>query len=648
MFLSSVFCPIVTMNVIVVVVVLLWLLLLCNHHHHHNASDIVPVGEAVANLRESLRFVLDVNQTMFYSERLENLYEWTDLSRFEQSVYGKLPYGIFDMFGWSSKDKLNAFGVNDKTNRRVPYDRRASDERPWKCRHWHYDPRVMPKVSVIIPFHEEDMIVLTRTIFSVLLNSPRSILKEVIVMADGCCNQYTNGTLSYLNSEIYSNRHQQHLLNNIEIFRMFSVELFLEYLPLLFGENVQHGKVRVFKTQERFGWSRSIHNVLSQVTGDVLVVLTSHVEVSANWLIPLLAPIVQNERTVAVPVLGQIDRHNFYFSVESPSAVYWDGALKTRKVRLDQVADYHFVNRWKKNETIRTFPRKVDLLSQVQFAIARSYAEQIGLFDSDHVVNPNAGHVIWDYTYKIRKCGGGGGRILVIPCSLIYELPKLMVHSMGQVVDRTHRAFNYQYEPDCLRRQFAIEFLDPNVLLHAFYVHYPILDCPPSSTAAAEAATCSHRPEKAREHVTVDNDSIELQTFRSGWPPPRNVEFGQLVNVAYAVCMAPEKLKNQVVMIGSYCSAASSSSSSNPRGRLLRLNQENQLFYGVECLIPNLVSNQIQLSDDCRQDLSKSWHYDNNNQQLIVSTYCLDYWPEKGFLFTKCSDNSSQRWHWLH
>ncbi|OTF81692.1 hypothetical protein BLA29_003645, partial [Euroglyphus maynei] len=366
----------------------------------------IAFWNSIADDQEEVNDEDDPNHvyTMFYSEHLENLYEWTDLARFEQSVYGKLPYGIFDMFGWSTKDELNGFGVNGKMNRRVPHDRRAADERPWKCRYWHYDPRVMPTVSVIIPFHAEDAIVLTRTIFSVLLNSPRSLLKEVIVVADGD-NQHTNDTLSYIESEIYSNKYYQHLLNNLEIFRVFSMELCLEYLPLLFGENSK-GNVRLFKTQERFGWSHSIRNVLSQVTGDVLVFLTSHVETSANWLVPLLGPIVGNERTVTVPSFGHIDRQNFFFISQPPSTVYWNDALKTENVRLDRVADFAFVNQWKQNDTLRTLPRQVDLLSQVHFAISRSFAQQIELFDSDHVVNPNVGNIIWDYTYKIRKCGG--------------------------------------------------------------------------------------------------------------------------------------------------------------------------------------------------------------------------------------------------
>ena len=632
-------------DMIVVVVALVWLMVV---NHTSSVVTPVPVDEAVTNVEYSLRFVMQSQRTIFYSEYRENLYEWTDLSRMEQSKYGKLSFSIFQQLTWLNSPKLNEFGVNRKANENVPNDRRAPDNRPSKCRHWHYDPRAMPNVSVIIPFHDEDPIVLTRTIFSVLLNSPRSLLKEIIIVADGQ-NLFADKAISHLESEIYSNKYYPNFLENLEIYRSFMSESCLDYLPLLFGEKID--RIRIFKTQERYGWSRSIRNIMHQVTGDVMVFLTSHTEVSANWLVPLIAPIVGNKHTITMPNIGHISEIDFHFSIEPQSTLYWNGGLDIDKVALDQSNDHIFVVEWSKNETIRTLPRQVDLLSQVYFAIDVEYALEIDLFDSDYVVNPNAGNIIWDYTYKLRKCGG---RILRIPCSVIYQLKKpLAHHPMGEILDRTHQAFQYRYEPDCLLKQFANEFLDPSLLWQTFYVHHPMLkdfDCQSIPLFNIDAVICSGRPPpKARERITLKNDMIVMQTFRRQLSSP-NVAYGQLANIEYAVCLAPEPKttpNKYRSMVSCYCWE-------KPRARTFRLNGEGRLFYGNKCLIPKLDSKQIVM-DDCQHKLSTSWHYNRKQQQLsTLSSKCLDYWPDQGLLFTQCEWNhnnnnkSSQLWHWIH
>ncbi|OTF77857.1 hypothetical protein BLA29_007733 [Euroglyphus maynei] len=152
------------------------------------------------------------------------------------------------------------------------------------------------------------------------------------------------------------------------------------------------------------------------------------------------------------------------------------------------------------------------------------------------------------------------------------------------------------------------------MLSHTFYVHHPILkdfDCEPLQLITA----CSNgqQQQKAQELlVTVGNEMIRMETFRSLERSPHNVEFGQLANVAYAVCLVAEttNLKDSR-LIGCYCAE-------NSPARSFRLNAEGQLFYGDECLIPAMNSNQIQLGD-CEQKLSKSWRYDGQRLMMWVS-----------------------------
>ena len=73
------------------------------------------------------------------------------------------------------------------------------------------------------------------------------------------------------------------------------------------------GKVRVIRNQERSGLIRSRHRGAMEALGDVVVFLDAHCEVNYNWLVPLLAPIKADYRTMTVPIIDGIDSDNFEY-----------------------------------------------------------------------------------------------------------------------------------------------------------------------------------------------------------------------------------------------------------------------------------------------------------------------------------------------
>lgn len=126
---------------------------------------------------------------------------------------------------------------------------------------------------MIIPFYDEHLTTLLRTVHSVINRSPPSLLKEIILVNDASTKDSLYGQL----------------------------EAHIEQQPW-------KKKIRIYNMRERSGllWSRLAGARFA--SGDVLLFLDCHVEVGYNFLPPLLEPIVYNYRAVVTPTLDIVDK----------------------------------------------------------------------------------------------------------------------------------------------------------------------------------------------------------------------------------------------------------------------------------------------------------------------------------------------------
>lgn len=236
---------------------------------------------------------------------------------------------------------------------------------------------------MIIVFHKEAWSTLIRTIWSVITQSPRELLKEIILVDD-------------YSQMVHLGDHLDEYLEN------FPVPVLITRLP------------------ERKGLIVARLEGVKMSTSKVLVFLDSHCECNQGWLEALVSPIVEDRSLVTVPIIDVINFNTM--GVGSAITTNWgifDMAMSftweeiPRRV-LDKYGD--------SNTELLPTPAMAGGL----FAIDRAYFIAIGGYDEDMRI---WGAENIEISLRIWMCGG---QILTAPCSRVghifrehspYEMP---------------------------------------------------------------------------------------------------------------------------------------------------------------------------------------------------------------------------------
>ncbi|XP_055519975.1 polypeptide N-acetylgalactosaminyltransferase 11 [Leucoraja erinacea] len=251
---------------------------------------------------------------------------------------------------------------------RLGYNRDVPDTRDSKCKEESY-PMNLPSASIIICFYNEAFSVLLRTVKSVLDRSPANLLHEIILVDDHS---------DFIN-----------LKDELE-------DYIWKSLPR---------KVKLVRNSEREGLIRGRMIGASHATGDILVFLDSHCEVNELWLQPLLAPIMQDRKTVVCPVIDIINADTLIYSA-SPivrGGFNWGLHFKWDPVPASML----------NGPEGQTAAIKSPTMAGGLFAMNRDYFNELGQYDS--------GMDIWggenlEISFRIWMCGG---QLKIIPCSRV-------------------------------------------------------------------------------------------------------------------------------------------------------------------------------------------------------------------------------------
>jgi polypeptide N-acetylgalactosaminyltransferase len=192
-------------------------------------------------------------------------------------------------------------GYNGLISDKISVNRSIVDLRHKKCKKLRY-LKELPTVSVIIPFYNDHLSVLLRTVHSILNRSPEKLLREIIIINDRSTKEF--------------------LYNPLKTY---------------IAENFKSGKVKLLELPVRSGliWARLAG--ARAASGDVLIFLDSHTEPNVNWLPPLLEPIAKNYRTCVCPFIDVIEFKTFEYVVQDEgSRGIFDWNFNYRKMELKE------------------------------------------------------------------------------------------------------------------------------------------------------------------------------------------------------------------------------------------------------------------------------------------------------------------------
>ncbi|KAL4233838.1 Polypeptide N-acetylgalactosaminyltransferase 4 [Mactra antiquata] len=255
------------------------------------------------------------------------------------------------------------------------------DTRPDVCRNITYSD--LPEVSIIIPFRDERLSVLLRTIYSILQNTPRDLLAEILLIDDGSKTLELKAKLDY-----HVDR-----LSMVEVIRM--------------NESVG------LMTARQTGIDRS--------KAEYFITMDCHIEVVTGWLEPLLHRLKENPKACLLPNVGIIKRDNFGVDMTSR----WTfNKFPMFAFNLDEAHSFYWNDFLEGRDRSKPIPTGIN--QGMAIAMKKSWFLQLGGFDT--------GMKVWgseqiELSVKVWTCGG---TVEIIPCSYIAHLFKRkLVWKMG-------------------------------------------------------------------------------------------------------------------------------------------------------------------------------------------------------------------------
>nr|XP_015820921.2 probable polypeptide N-acetylgalactosaminyltransferase 8 [Nothobranchius furzeri] len=164
------------------------------------------------------------------------------------------------------------YGYNAFLSNQIPLDRKLPETRHPSCLKKKY-PKDLPTISVVLIYINEALSVIKRAVRSIITNTPKHLLKEIVLVDD-------YSTYNDLGKQLQ------------------------EYIDHIHEE--RPGLIKKVWHSQQMGLSQSRITGWEHATADVVAILDAHIEASQGWAEPLLARIKADRTVVVSPVFDKV------------------------------------------------------------------------------------------------------------------------------------------------------------------------------------------------------------------------------------------------------------------------------------------------------------------------------------------------------
>ncbi|XP_011301434.1 polypeptide N-acetylgalactosaminyltransferase 1 [Fopius arisanus] len=340
------------------------------------AKRVMRISDNFSWNNQSLPSQYSKTNTLRYTN-LERYSSW--LEEYEAQIIPGLgengrPANLYGKEKLEAQKVLEEKALNILLSDRISLSRSLPDVRDPLCRNITVGVTSLPTASVIIIFYNEPLSVVLRTITSVLNNSPKEILQEVILVDDASDEDDLQGKLEFY------------------LMKRFDTE-----------------RVKLIRLPERRGLIRARLKGAKAASGEVLVFLDAHCEVIVQWLEPLLMRIQKKTDAVVMPIIDNISEETLeYYHDNRPEFFQVGGFTWSGDFTWIDIQEKEIVGRKSKIAPVRS-----PTMAGGLFAINRSYFWKIGSYDEKM---DGWGGENLEMSFRIWQCGGS---LEVTPCSRV-------------------------------------------------------------------------------------------------------------------------------------------------------------------------------------------------------------------------------------
>ncbi|KAK6195672.1 hypothetical protein SNE40_001053 [Patella caerulea] len=335
---------------------------------------VLPLENQDANFKDEKLFNRSVFEKHVVSSELTNNFNRTELR--------ELLHRILERHAQLNTN-FSKYNFNVTASNGISLDREIPDFRRDKCKTLFYNITEPVSVSVVIIFHNDALTMILRTVHSIINRSPKSMLKEIILVDD----------FSY-----YPDL-------GVDLDKYVS-----KLSPL----------VRVIRNDKREGLVRSRLHGANNSSGNILIFLDAHMECGHGWLEPIVYELLQNKASVVQPHVDQISGDDMkYFTqdvdYDVKGGITWDLSFVW----------YRIPKHVKQAMPSPESPYPTPILVGCAIAVWKENFNAIGQFDSS--LNIWGGEHI-ELSFRTWLCGG---RIVTLPCSHVGHLFKRFAYNFG-------------------------------------------------------------------------------------------------------------------------------------------------------------------------------------------------------------------------